>query len=289
MLTKKIVVVGIGTAGKSISLALAQNNYNVTVITRRGENGFQDLRNFIETVESHKTLQSKSEALSRISWARDFCEESHDPELVIEAVRENLREKQQLFKKMDKIYSPDIMLSSATSSLSVTEIAKFMVNPERMIGLHFFNPANVMKLVEIIPGEKTSMETVEKAKMFVQDIGKTPLVTPDIPGFIVNRILFAMINEAICLLGEGQVLARDIDEAMKLGVNHPMGPLSLADFIGLDNCLVILENLHEKTKSPEYKPHPLLIQKVKENDLGRKTGRGFFNYFFASEGLGTHK
>jgi 3-hydroxybutyryl-CoA dehydrogenase len=286
-LIKKIVVVGMGSVGKSISLALAQNNCNVIVITRRGQKGFQNLRNFIETVESHKTLQSKSEILSRISWVRDFCEESRDPELVIEAVREDLCEKQQLFKKMDKIYSPDVILSSVTSSLSITEIAKFMVRPERMVGLHFFNPANVMKLVEVIPGENTSKETVEKAKIFVQEIGKTPLITPDIPGFIVNRILFAMINEAIRLLGEGQVSAGDIDAAMKLGVNHPMGPLSLADFIGLDNCLNILENLHEKTKSTEYRPHPLLIQKVKENNLGRKTGKGFFSYVIVPQDFRT--
>ncbi len=275
---KKIVVVGMGSAGKSISLALAQNNCNVIVITRRGQKGFQNLKNFIEKVESHQTLQSKSETISRISWVCDFSEESRDAELVIEAVREDLCEKQQLFKKMDKIYSPDVILSSVTSSLSITEIAKFMIRPDRMVGLHFFNPANVMKLVEVIPGENTSEETVEKAKVFVQEIGKTPLITPDIPGFIVNRILFAMINEAIRLLGEGRVSADDIDLAMKLGANHPMGPLSLADFIGLDNCLIILENLYEKTKSAEYAPHPLLIKKVKENNLGRKTGNGFFSY-----------
>ena len=275
---KKIAVVGLGTVGKSISLALAQSNCNVLVISRRGENGFKSLRNFIETVESHKTLQSKNKILSRISWQSDFCEETPKTELVIEAVRENLREKQQLFKKMDKIYSSEIILSSVTSSLRITEIAKFMDAPERMVGLHFFNPANIMKLVEIIPGEKTSKETIEKAKAFVQDIGKTPLVAPDTPGFIVNRILFAMINEAIRLLCEGQVSAEDIDLAMKLGANHPMGPLSLADFIGLDNCLIILENLHKKTNCSEYKPHPLLIKKVKENNLGRKTGEGFFSY-----------
>jgi 3-hydroxybutyryl-CoA dehydrogenase len=153
-----------------------------------------------------------------------------------------------------------------------------MDRPDRMVGLHFFNPVNVMKLVEVIPGEKTSNETLEKAKTFVEEIGKIPLITPDTPGFIVNRLLFAMINEAIYLLGEGRVSAAEIDVSMKLGVNHPMGPLSLADFIGLDNCLSILENLYEKTKRSEFNPNPLLYQKVKENNLGRKTGKGFFNY-----------
>ena len=268
-----------GTIGKSIILELAQKNYEVIVVTRRGQKGFEDICSFIEkAVKAHKAIKSKSEILSRISVVSDFSKETGNPELVIEAVREDLNEKQQLFKKMDKIYPSNVILSSVTSSLSITEIAQFMDMPDRMVGLHFFNPANVMKLVEIIPGEKTSEETIKKAQLFVKKIGKTPLITPDIPGFIVNRLLFAMINEAIALLSEAKVSAEDIDVAMKLGANHPMGPLSIADFIGLDNCLRILENLHKKTKRPEYIPHQLLIQKVKNNNLGRKTGKGFFCY-----------
>jgi 3-hydroxybutyryl-CoA dehydrogenase len=147
-----------------------------------------------------------------------------------------------------------------------------------MIGLHFFNPAHIIKLVEVIPSEKTSEETVEKAKTFAEEIGKTPLIVQDQPGFLVNRILFAMINEAIDILQNGKISAEDIDAAMKLGANHPMGPLHLADFVGLDICLEIFENLYAQTKRNEYKPHPILIQKVKENNLGRKTGRGFFEY-----------
>lgn len=275
----KIIVVGVGTIGKSIILELAQKNYEVIVVTRRGQKGFEDICSFIEkAVKAHKAIKSKSEILSRISVVSDFSKETENPELVIEAVREDLNEKQQLFKKMDKIYPLNVILSSVTSSLSITEIAQFMDMPNRMVGLHFFNPANVMKLVEIIPGEKTSEETIKKAQLFVKKIGKTPLITPDIPGFIVNRLLFAMINEAIALLSEAKVSAEDIDVAMKLGANHPMGPLSIADFIGLDNCLRILEKLHKKTKRPEYMPHQLLIQKVKNNNLGRKTGKGFFCY-----------
>lgn len=276
---RKITVVGMGSVGKSIALTLAENNCEVAVITRRGLKGFQDLDNLIEkAIENHKTTLAKSDLLSRISWTTDFNNNLGDPDLIIEAIKEDLHEKQWLFKKLDKIYSPEVVLSSVTSSLSITAISKFMGNPERMVGLHFFRPTNVMKLVEIVPGKCTSSKTIEESKIFIEKIGKTPMVVPDTPGFIVNRILFTMIKEAIHVLEEGKVQAVDIDLAMKLGANHPMGPLSLADFIGLDNCLRILGNLYRKTHSPEYKPPQLLIQKVKENNLGRKTGRGFFNY-----------
>jgi 3-hydroxybutyryl-CoA dehydrogenase len=278
-LIKKVAIIGLGSVGKSLTLTLAQQKYSVVAVTRRGEKGFEDLSNFIEkALERYGVDQNKCEILSRITCVPDFCKESQDVELVIEAVKENLIEKQQLFKIMDKIYPEDVVLSSVTSSLSISEIAQFMNKPDRMVGLHFFNPVHVMNLVEIIPGKNTSDETLKKAKIFIDNIGKTPLITPDTPGFIVNRILFAMINEAIGLLEEGNVSARDIDVAMKLGANHPIGPLSLADLIGLDNCLIILENLHKKTKNPEYSPHSLLIQKVKENNLGRKTRQGFFSY-----------
>lgn len=278
-MTRKVAVIGLGTIGKSIALTLAQANHEVTVITRRGEKGFLDLSNFIENeVKKHRTQKTKEEIHSKITFSDNYYKLPNDTELIIEATKENLYEKQKIFESLDQIYAEDVILSSTTSSLTIIEISRFMSKPERMIGLHFFNPAHIMKLVEIVPGEKTAEETVKKAKVIVEEIGKTPLITLDTPGFIVNRILFAMINEAIRLLGEGQASAEDIDTAMKLGANHPMGPLSLADFIGLDTCLSILENLYEKTKSTKYKPYPLLTQKVKENNLGRKTGSGFFNY-----------
>jgi 3-hydroxybutyryl-CoA dehydrogenase len=271
---KKIVVVGLGNIGKSISLTLAQSNCNVVAVTRRGSKGFTDFCNFVENaVKGNKTRKSKDEILSRVSWVVNFAEVPRDPELVIEAIKEDLNEKQRLFAKIDHIFLPKVVLSSSTSSLSITQISRLMVRSDRMVGLHFFNPAHIMNLVEVIPGEKTSETTTEKAKTFVDEIGKTPIVVPDQPGFLVNRLLFPMINEAISVLAEEKILAEDIDKAMKLGANHPMGPLRLADLVGLDVCLTIFENLYEKTKSPQYKPHPLLIQKVKDNNLGRKSQR----------------
>lgn len=276
---RKVIVIGMGAIGKSISLALAQNNCDVTVVTKRGKEGFKDLYQFIEkAVINNGVQESKNKILSRISWVADFSEIPHDAILVIEATKENLNEKQRLFARVDKISPSNMILSSTTSSLNITDISHFMVRPERMIGLHFFNPATIMKLVEVVPGEKTSKKTIQKAKTFLEGIGKTPIVLPDQPGFLVNRVLFAMINEAINVLGEGKITVEHIDLAMKLGTNQPMGPLHLADFVGLDVCLSIFENLYEKTKRLQYKPHPVLIQKVKANNLGRKTGKGFFNY-----------
>jgi len=222
---------------------------------------------------------TKNKILSRISWFNDFCEDGREPDIVIEAIEEDLCEKQQLFKKIDSVYSPNVILSSATSSLSITEIARFLDRPDRMIGVHFFNPANIMKLVEVVPGERTSEEIIRKTIAFLGVIGKTPIVMPDQPGFLVNRILFLMINESINVLAEGKISAENIDLCMKLGANHPIGPLHLVDMIGLDTCLTILENLYRSTKNPQYKPNPLLIKKVQDHNLGRKTGEGFFNYY----------
>jgi 3-hydroxybutyryl-CoA dehydrogenase len=276
---KKIVVIGMGTIGKSITLAFAQNCYDVFVLTRRGKKGFTDLCRYIDkAVEKKRVQTSKSEILARISWINKLSKIPCDAELVIEAIEEDLHKKQKLFQKIDAICSPGTILSSNTSSLSITEISTFMRRPERMIGVHFFNPAQVMKLVELIPGEKTSEKTTRRAKTLLHELGKTPLVVPDQTGFIVNRLLFIMINEAIKALGEGKITAEDIDIAVELGLNHPLGPLRLADFVGLDVCSTILENLYHKTGNSQYKPHPLLVQKVKNNNLGRKTGKGFFDY-----------
>lgn len=276
---KKIVVVGMGTIGKSIALALAQNGHNVIVLTRRGEKGFLTLCNYIDKVVQNKKVQkSTNEIMAAITWIDDLSRIPCDADLLIEAIKEDLLEKQLLFKKLDVICSPTMILSSNTSSLGITEISRFMAHPERMLGVHFFNPAHVIKLVEIIPGEKTSEQTTGKAEKLLEELGKIPLVVPDQPGFIVNRLLFLTINEAINMLGEGKLVAEEIDMAVHAGLNHPMGPLHLADFLGLDVCLTILENLHERTHNPQYKPNALLVQKVRNNNLGKKTGKGFFEY-----------
>jgi 3-hydroxybutyryl-CoA dehydrogenase len=276
---RTVTVVGLGTVGKNIVLTLAQSNCKVVVVTRRGERGFEDLCAYIERLINDKKIgKTKREILSRISWTKAFSGKALDSELVIEAVKENLVEKQELFTKMDKIYAKDVILSSVTSSLSITELSQYANYPERIVGLHFFNPVYIMKLVEVVPGAKTSAETINSSIEFVKEIGKVPIVIPDQPGFLVNRLLFAMINEAINELADGKISAQDIDLALKLGANHPIGPLHLADLIGLDVCLEILDNLFARDKSPRYRPNPLLVLKVKENCLGRKTGRGFFDY-----------
>jgi 3-hydroxybutyryl-CoA dehydrogenase len=281
---KKIVIVGMGTIGKSIALALAQNGHNVTVVTRRGEKGFLSLRNYIDkVVQSGKVRKSTSEILTVISWIDDASKIPYDADLLIETVKEDLLEKQLLFKKLDAICPSTMILSSNTSSLSIAEISRSMTRPERMLGVHFFNPAQVIKLVELIPGEKTSKDTVRKASMLLEELGKIPLIVPDQPGFVVNRLLFLTINEAINTLEEGKLAPEEIDMAIQLGLNHPMGPLHLADFLGLDVCLTILENLYGKTRNPQYKPNALLVQKVRSNNLGKKTGKGFFVYSTANE------
>jgi 3-hydroxybutyryl-CoA dehydrogenase len=276
---KKIAVIGLGSVGKGLAFGLADNNFQVVAVTRRGHDGFQDLSCFIDhLIETKKTEKTKQEIFSNITWSSSFKENTSEVDLVIECMKEDLNEKQYIFQKMDAFFPKEIILSSVTSSLSINEISRFMRFPQRMIGLHFFNPPYLMKLVEVVPCAKTSSGTLEFIKPFMVEFQKTVIVTADQPGFIVNRLIFAMINEAINMLSEGKVSAEGIDLAVKLGANHPMGPLHLADFIGLDVCLIILENLYQQDGTSRYRPNPLLIQKVKNNHLGRKTGKGFFDY-----------
>ena len=276
-MVEKVAVIGLGTIGKSIALHVAQTNHEVVVVTRRGQEGFNVLSSFIEKeAEKHRTLKSKDEILAKISCVDSLLNVPSDTELFIEAITEDLSQKQLLFKQIERL-STDAIFCSNTSSLKIVDISKLMQKPDRMIGLHFFNPAHVIKLLEIIPSQKTSQQTVEKAKAFAEELGKTSLIVQDQPGFVVNRVLFSMINEAIVMLQNG-TSAEDIDAGMRLGANHPIGPLHLADFIGLDITLQVFENLYAQTSRCEYKPQPLLIQKVKEHNLGRKTGKGFFEY-----------
>ncbi|MGH8396120.1 MAG: 3-hydroxyacyl-CoA dehydrogenase NAD-binding domain-containing protein, partial [Pseudomonas sp.] len=199
-------------------------------------------------------------------------------DIFIEAVAEDIGTKRLVFAELSKVSGADTMLASNTSSLSVTHLASLTKYPENVIGLHFFNPATVMKLAEVITGLTTSRATVDRALDFARQLGKDPVLVNEAPGFIVNRMLIPMINEAIGILAEDVATAEEIDKAMRLGANHPIGPLALADLIGNDVNLSIMETLHNETGDPKYRAHPLLRKMVRGNLLGRKTGRGFFSY-----------
>ena len=215
--------------------------------------------------------------MSNISTTLSY-EDIKDADLVIEAIVEDIKVKETVFKELDEICEDKTILATNTSSLSITEIASFTKRPEKVIGMHFFNPVPVMKLTEIITGQKTSVETFDTVFKIASDIGKVPVRVEESPGFVVNRILVPMINEAVGILSENVASKEDIDESMKLGANHPIGPLALADLIGLDVCLAIMEVLYNEFSDSKYRPHPLLKKMVRANNLGRKTGKGFYEY-----------
>lgn len=278
----KVFVVGCGTMGSGIVQCFAQSGFEVTMYDIKEEfvdRGYNLInKSLTKLVEKGKMDEEKKNSiLSNISKSVNL-EDAKNVDVVVEAVYENMDVKKELFGKLDSICKEETILATNTSSLSITEIAASTKRPDRVIGMHFFNPAPVMKLIEIIRGIATSDETFDEIKDISIKLGKDPVEVKEAAGFVVNRILIPMINEAVGILAEGVATAEDIDKAMKLGANHPMGPLELADFIGNDVNLAIMETLYKETGDSKYRPHPLLRKMVRAGYLGRKTGRGFYQY-----------
>ncbi|AGF54255.1 3-hydroxybutyryl-CoA dehydrogenase [Clostridium saccharoperbutylacetonicum] len=279
---KKIFVLGAGTMGAGIVQAFAQNGCEVIVRDIKDEfvdRGIAGISKGLEKLvaKGKMTEEDREAILSRISGTTDM-NLAADCDLVVEAAIENMKIKKEIFAELDGICKPETILASNTSSLSITEVASATKRADKVIGMHFFNPAPIMKLVEVIRGAATSQETFDTVKELSEAIGKTPVEVAEAPGFVVNRILIPMINEATFILQEGVASAEDIDAAMKLGANHPMGPLALGDLVGLDVCLAIMDVLYNETGDSKYRASSLLRKYVRAGWLGRKSGKGFYDY-----------
>ncbi len=275
----KIAIIGAGTVGSTIAIALAQKGFKVIVKSRYdGEKIFRIIKpKLINAIGSGFLSEKEAEMIldniiGTINW-----ELITEADLIIESIVENLEEKQKLFNELDELCIERTIFSSNTSSLQIKEIASYITRKDRFIGIHFLNPAYKMPLVEVVRTSETSKDTLEKVISFIRKINKEPVIVPDIPGFILNRLLILMINEAINMVSEDIATPQDIDKVLRLGANHPIGPLALADYIGLDTLLMIVKNLY-KFFGDKYKPPSLLEDMIKSDKLGRKTGEGFYKY-----------
>lgn len=278
----KIAILGNGTMGSGIAQVMSQANHDVIIKGRNQAKLDKAIsvvdKNLSRLVKKEKISEDdKAKVLSRICTSLNM-DDLKDCDLIIEAIAENMELKKSIFKELDEICKEETIFATNTSSLSITEIAASTNRPDKVIGMHFFNPVPVMKLIEVIKGIATSEETNDKIIELSKEIGKDPVSVCEAPGFVVNRILIPMINEAVGILAESVATAEDIDKAMQYGANHPIGPLALADLIGNDVCLAIMEVLYNEFGDSKYRPHPLLKKMVRANLLGRKTKKGFFDY-----------
>ena len=283
MKVNTIAVIGAGAMGRGIIETAAVHGFDVSVYevsedqARRAAEQIE--LSIAKAIQRGKIdLEEPAEALARVSWTSDFKAAAEPAEFVIEAVPEEEALKSDIFRQLDEMCPAGVVLASNTSSVSITRLAAVTSRPECVVGMHFFNPVPIMPPVEVVKGLKTSEKTLQATCRLAEQLGKQPFVVEDSPGFAVNRVLLPLINEAVFALHEGVAQAETIDSLMKLGCNHPMGPLELADFVGLDVCLSILRVLHRELGEDKFRPCPLLVRMVNAGQLGRKTGAGFYSY-----------